>query len=42
MRKLTYADGTRSLRAGVRSDLQLIDEHRVKGGTVHLRYRIRT
>lgn len=34
--------GKRSLPAGVRIDLQLLDEHRFNGGTVHLRYRTRT
>ena len=33
--------GTRSLPAGVRLDLDLLDEHRFGNGVVHLHYRVR-
>lgn len=42
MRNPTYSDGTRSRRGDARIDLQVIDEHRLNGGTVHLSCRTRT
>ena len=34
--------GTPALPAGIRTDLELIDEHRFDNGVVHLRYRVTT
>ena len=34
--------GKAALPAGVRTDLELLDEHRFANGVVHLRYRVST
>jgi hypothetical protein len=34
--------GKPALPAGVRTDLELLDEHRFGNGVVHLRYRVST
>jgi hypothetical protein len=34
--------GKPALPAGIRTDLELLDEHRFDNGVIHLRYRIPT
>lgn len=39
---MTLGGGKRALPDGVRTDLELLDEHRFNNGVVHLRYRVPT
>jgi dihydrofolate reductase len=39
---MILGDGKPALPAGIRTDLELLDEHRFGNGVVHLRYRVST
>ena len=39
---IVVGGGKRALPAGVRMELELLDERRFRGGTVHLHYRVRS
>jgi dihydrofolate reductase len=42
VRSMILGGGKPALPAGVRTDLELLDEHRFGNGVVHLRYRVST